>query len=319
MGLLIATDAGARGVGTTTMQFGIDVESLDRAHAKGLDFSFGTIWAGGWTQKYGWNDVARKLRLAKAQNAIPVINWWYWGDDISPDCVTNGCRDRYHGVHKDARTWSRMSDELSDLIADTIGNRAAYVVLEPEFNKNGIETYEPFDSQLADVARILRRRGNIQVVLGFGNWGREHWTRFDRAVGAADFVGLEVLRSSVRDAATYDDAVSTLIESARYVQKQFNKPALVSDLAMSSYPSSRYETRQAEFAGELRVRLPELKAAGVRAILYRMIVDDPHFDTNNYHGVAERHWGFLRADGSEKPAFAEFAATVRSEAPGKER
>ena len=315
----MTTDAGARSVATTTMQFGIDVESLDRAHAKGLDFSFGTIWAGAWTQKYGWNDVARKLRLAKARTATPVVNWWYWGDDISPDCVANGCRDRYHGVSKDARTWVRMSDELSRLIADTMGNREAYVVLEPEFNKHGIETYEPFDGQLAEVAAILRRRGNVQVVLGFGNWGREHWMRFDRAVAAADFVGLELLRSSVRDAATYGNAVTTLIESAAYVHAHFDKPALVSDLAMSSYPSSRYEARQAEFAAELRARLAELKAAGVRAILYRMIADDPQFDTNNYHGIAERHWGFLRADGSEKPAFAEFAATVLSESPGKQR
>jgi hypothetical protein len=295
------------------MRFGIDIESLDRAGKKGLDFSFGTVWAGGWTQKYGWGGIEEKLRVAKKHNVTPVINWWYWGDDISPSCVANGCNDRYHGVRKDARTWYRMSDELSQLIARTMGDREAFVVLETEFNKAGIETYEPFDGQLAQVAAILRKRGNVKVVLGFGNWGRQHWGTFDGAIAASDYVGTQLLQSSLRDKTTYDRAVSTLVDGARYVQTRFKKPSLIVDLAMSSYPSSSYESRQAAFASELRARIPELKAAGVNAILFRMIADDPTFDTTNYHGVAERHWGFLRADGSEKPAYAEFAATVRGE------
>lgn len=293
------------------MRFGINVDALDRAQKKGLDFSYGTIWAGGWTQKYGWGDVESKLRLAKKHGATPVINWWYWGDDISPSCVANGCRDRYHNVQKDARTWHRLSDELSQLIAKTMGSGEAYVVLETEFNKAGMETYEPFDGQLADVAAIFRRRGNVRIVLGFGNWGRQHWARFGRAIDASDFIGTQLLQSSVRDKTTYSRAVSTLIESSRFVQTKFRKPSLITDLAMSSYPSSSYEAQQAAFASELRRRLPELTAAGVKGILFRMLVDDPDFDAANYHGVAERHWGFLRANGSEKPAFADFAATVR--------
>ena len=37
-----------------------------------------------------------------------------------------------------------------------------------------------------------------------------------------------------------------------------------------------------------------------------MLADDPAFDTNNYHGLAERHWGLLHADGTPKPAFLPF-------------
>jgi hypothetical protein len=105
-----------------------------------------------------------------------------------------------------------------------------------------------------------------------------------------------------------------LIAGAKYVQATFGKPSLIVDLALSSYPAAQYEPRQAAVTEELFTRLPELKKAGVRGILYRMIADDPRFDTSNYHGVAERHWGMLRADGSEKPAFAAFAAGVRNEA-----
>jgi hypothetical protein len=117
----------------------------------------------------------------------------------------------------------------------------------------------------------------------------------------------------VRDKSEYGSAVSTLLDGARYVQSHFRKPLLIVDFALSSYPAATYEARQAHVAEELRTRMPELKAAGVRAMLYRMMADDPTFDTSNYHGVAERHWGLLRVDGSEKPAFAPFAAAVRAE------
>src|SRR5438105_3676651 len=56
-------------------------------------------------------------------------------------------------------------------------------------------------------------------------------------------------------------------------------------------------------------------------MIWRMLTDDPNFDTSNYHGMAERYWGLLRADGSEKPVFETFrkgmiaASTAPSPAP----
>jgi hypothetical protein len=185
-------------------------------------------------------------------------------------------------------------------------------VLETEFNKGGIESYQPFDAELASVARRLKRRSNVKVVLAFGNWGRENWRRFERAVDASDLVGTQLLRSSVRDAESYDHAIDTLFEGVQSL-RSFHKPLMVVDLAVSSYPARTFELRQASVTRELGARMADFRAAGVRAILYRMVSDDPTFDISNYHGVAERHWGLLRADGSEKPAFAAFAATVRAE------
>jgi len=65
---------------------------------------------------------------------------------------------------------------------------------------------------------------------------------------------------------------------------------------------------------QLFQRLGELKNLGVRGVVWRAIVDDPSMDTSNYHGAAERHWGFVRADGSEKPAFRPFADGIRAAA-----
>jgi hypothetical protein len=282
--LLVVSLHGGVGIASTPMRFGANIESIDLAQSRGLPLSYGTFWVGSWTQRHGWGYAQDQLRLAAARNVTPVIHWWYWGDDISPNCVEHGCRDPRQDVFKDKATWFRLSRELAELIERTLGAREAIVVLETEFNKGGIETYEPFDEYLAQQAAIFHGRGHIKVVLGFGNWGREHWPRFDRAIGAADLLGTQLLRSSIRDASSYPSAIDTLVSSARYLRSTFGKDSMVIDLALSSYPSSGYESMQAAVAADLFARLPDLKAAGVRGVLYRMLADDPRFDTSNYHG-----------------------------------
>ncbi|HXG87482.1 MAG TPA: hypothetical protein VNJ02_04025 [Vicinamibacterales bacterium] len=128
------------------MRFGVDATAAQLATSKGLAMSYGSVWAGAWNQKYGWGGVEEQLRTAKANGLTPVIQWWYWGDDISPTCVEQGCMDRYQGVRKDKKTWSQLSNELADLVSRVYGaNSGAVVVIETEFNKAGIENYEAFD------------------------------------------------------------------------------------------------------------------------------------------------------------------------------
>jgi hypothetical protein len=296
-----------------TMRFGTDMDSIKIAASHGANLSYGTFWVGSWTQKFGWEYVQDQLAAARKQGVTPVINWWYWGDDISPACVEQGCQDPRQQVHKDKATWYRMSTKLADLIDKTMGDRGAIVVLETEFNKNGIERYEPFDGYLADQVKIFHRKRNIRVVIGFGNWGRGHWGSFDRAMGEADLLGTQLLQSSIRDAGTYRQAVDTLISGARYLHNTFGKPCLVVDLALSSYPRAKYEAYQEAVMKELFARLNELKTAGVQGLIWRQLSDDEKFDASNYHGIAERFWGLLRADGSLKPAFAPFVNGVRVE------
>ncbi|HEY3119752.1 MAG TPA: hypothetical protein VGL15_03950 [Vicinamibacteria bacterium] len=296
------------------MRFGLDMDSVDKASRQGMTVSYGTFWVGAWTQKYGWDEAAEKLKAARKLGVTPVIQWWYWGDEISPSAVENGVRDARHGVVKNRAAWTRMSTELADLVARTMGDRETIVVLETEFNKNGIENYEPFDGYLAEQAKILHAKGNIKVVIGFGNWGRSQWSRFDQAIAESDLLGTQLLQSSARDAATYMKTVDTLIAGARTLQTTFGKPSLIMDLALSSYPTATYEKNQAAVIQELFTRAGELKAAGVRGIIWRAMNDDPNFDTTNYHGAAERHWGLVRADGTPKPAFAAFRSGVQAEA-----
>lgn len=52
--------------------------------------------------------------------------------------------------------------------------------------------------------------------------------------------------------------------------------------------------------------MPEFRAAGVQAMIWRLLADGPAFDTANYHGIAERYWGLLHSNGSPKTAFRWF-------------
>ena len=296
------------------MQFGVDIDSVKKTQSLGAPVAYGAIWVGPWIQKYGWGAIEAQLKEARARGVTPVINWWYWGDDISPQFVEHGGEDRFQHVHKDKATWTRMSHELADLIDRTSGHRGAIVVLETEFNKNGIESYKPFDNLLVEQMQIFHQKPNIKVAIGFGNWGREYWNRFALAVSECDFLGTQLLQSSVRDAKTYLGAVDTLVSGAKELQQKFHKPSLVIDLALSSYPESKYAEYQADVVKELFDRLPELKRAGVQGVIWRQVSDDPKFDTSNYHGVAERYWGLLHADGTPKPAFQPFVIGVKAEA-----
>ena len=276
--------------------------------------NFSVFWMGSWTQKYGWGYAEQSLAAAKARGLTPVVHWWYWGDDISPDCVERGCEDKRQGVWKDRATWYRMTRELGAVIGKTMQGAETIVIVETEFNKGGIEQYEAFDGYLLDQIVELHRIPGVKVVVGFGNWGLSNWARFDRAASAADLVGTQLLRSSVRDAATYQQAVDTLVSGVAHLNNTFRKPSLVIDLALSSYPSAEYEAHQEAVVRTLFQRSGELQALGATGVIWRAIIDDGSMDTSNYHGMAERYWGFVRSDGSEKPAFRPFIDGMRAAA-----
>lgn len=297
----------------TPMRFGVDVAATAKAIGMGMPVTYGSLWAGAWNQRLGWDGIRTQLNAARASGVTPVVQWWYWGDDISPDCVENGCWDARQGVRKDKATWYRLSHELADLIVATMGPGSdTIVIVETEFNKNGIESHEPFDGYLADHAGIFHDR-RLAVVVSFGNWGAARWPAFDRAAAAADLLGTEVLQSSIHDASTYLSGVDMLISAARRLGTLFRKPCFVTDFGFSSYPDSSYVYQQDTMVKTVFAMMPELKAAGVRGMVWRMLSDDPTFDILNYHGMAERSWGLLQADGRPKLAFTAFVNGMLAE------
>lgn len=301
--------------GEAPMKFGFDANSVTLARQLGMPVAYGSVWAGAWNQgKDGWGGIKDQLEKAKNNGVTPVIQWWYWGDDLSPTCMAQGCKDQYHGVWKDKATWDRLSSELADAIVRTLGpNSGAIIIVETEFNKSHMQTNDTFDRWLADKAEFFHGKG-LKVVVGFGNWGREHWKNYARAVAAADMIGVQVLYSSVRDEAAYLSGADMLIGAAQYNKATFGKPSFVTDCGFSSYPTSSYERYQDTVIRDIFRRLGELRSAGVQGMIWRMLADDPKFNTANYHGMAEQHWGLVRADGSKKPGFDPFLNGMLGEA-----
>ena len=119
-------------------------------------------------------------------------------------------------------------------------------------------------------------------------------------------IGVQALLSSVRDVTTYLSGADMLINAARYNRATFGKPSFVTDFAFSSYPEPSYELYQDTVVREIFARMNELREAGVEGMIWRMLADDPKFDTSNYHGMAERFWGLIRSDGTQKMAFQPF-------------
>jgi len=295
--------------------FGFDVPSLAQARKLGLPVTYGSVWAGAWNQERdGWGGITDMLKTARAHGVTPVIQWWYWGDDLSPACVERGCKDQYYGVWKDKATWDRMSAELAEIVVDTLGGSSgAIIIVETEFNKGSMERNETFDAWLADKLQFFRSKG-LRAVVGFGNWSRQHWNNYDRAIAAADLIGAQILYSSIRNEAAYLSGPEVLISAAKYNADVFGKPTFITDVAFSSYPAPAYERYQDTAVREIVARLGELREAGVQGIVWRMLSDDPAFNTANYHGMAERYWGLLRADGTPKPAFEPFRTGMLTEA-----
>jgi hypothetical protein len=305
---LAFTNAAKAATGPAPMKFGFDVNSAKHARELGMPVAYGSLWVGAWNQpeKYGWGGIKDQLQTAKASGVTPIVLWWYWGDDISPSCVENGCQDRYENVHKDKATWYRMTNELADLIVNVMGpDSGTIVVVENEFNQGGIGTYKPFDGYLVDQINALHQR-KLTAAIEFGNWDRQYWKNFSGAAAAADVLGAMALESSLRDATTYLSGADGLLDMARYYKAAFNKPVMITDVGFSSYPEPSYLNDQDTVVRDIFSRVDEFRAAGVQGLVWRMLTDDPKFDTSNYHGEAERHWGLLHADGSAKPAFQPF-------------
>ncbi|HVL49376.1 MAG TPA: carbohydrate-binding domain-containing protein [Candidatus Thermoplasmatota archaeon] len=287
--------------------FGMNMDAVDKLSSHGARPDYGLFWVGVWTAKSGWDGIDRWLRAARDKGVTPVIQWWYWGDDISPSCVDNGCWSKLHNAQKSRAQWNDMTRKLAERVNSIMGSRGAIIVLETEFNKGGITQswYAPkFDSMLtAQAAAIRSIAPNAKIVIGFGNWDKASWDRFPKTIATSDYLGFQTMRGSTKDShSTYMSGGQAALDAARYLHNKYKKPTFLTDLALSSYPSDSYEKHQNTVLKWFFDHAGDFKAAGVKGMIYRGYKDSPTFNLANYYGWAERYWGLTRADGSAKPS-----------------
>jgi PKD repeat protein len=254
----------------------------------------------------------------RSAGVTPAIHFYYWGDDISPSCVENGCWSSLHNAQKDRAHWDLLGSQLTDHLNVKMGGAPALVFLESEFNKGGIETYEPFDGYMAAMAdKIHAGYPNAVVVLGFGNWGSQYWGNFDRAAAACDMVGIQGMRGSTRQSqADMFTLYDGLLAGVKSLETTFpGEPIMLTDIAVSSYPEPDYLAVQRDVLKEVFDNLGVLKSHGVQAIVYRSWMDSPGMDTANWYGMAERYWGLANSAGL-KPSAQVWIDGVKAERAG---
>jgi PKD repeat protein len=302
--------------GDETLEFGMGPNSIEPQKAAGVAPDYQTVWVGPWNLDAGWGGTNDQLEYMQSEGVTPAVHLYYWGDDISPTCVEEGCWSDIHDTQKDKQGWQQLTQELVDNLWATMDGDRVVVLLETEFNKGGIEDYEPFDTYLTEKIDFIHEHyPAAEVVVPFGNWGRSQWGNFDQAAAAGDHVGLQGMRGSTQDSwDSYHYLYEDTLQGTQYLQDLFGESIILHDMALSSYPEPDYLEPQANELSEVFDNRGELKANGVEAMIYRSWFNNPNMDTSNYYGEAERHWGFAYADTEEhKPAAQVWIDGVQAE------
>jgi hypothetical protein len=285
------------------MAYGVDAAGVREAKAAGWTPKYGQIWVGAWTARYGWSGLDSSLAALRDAGVTPVIEWYYWADQISVNCVKYGCAGRSVGQ------WNQMATTLAQHVRKVMGDRPALIVLESEFNKNGISGWEEFDGHLVNQERIFRQNApNAKLVVGFGAWGG--YERFDRAAAGADYVGFQMMRATTRNSAwDVTHAGDAALATVRALRNAFHKPVILHDLAIGSYGANGQKL-QNDAIYRLGWLKGSLQAAGLQGIVWRYVRDNGY--SSGYFGPAESTWGLKTASGAPKPAWWAWVGLARS-------
>jgi hypothetical protein len=230
------------------MRFGLNAASISSATQAGVKPDYGTLWVGPWTLETGWGGPGGQMSAMRDQGVTPAIHFYYWGDDISPSCVENGCWSDLHNAQKDREGWQQLAEQLVDNLNQRMGGEPVLVLMETEFNKNGIAQYGPFDGYLADKSRFIKEHyPAAQIVMALVNWNRGEWGNFEESAEASDYIGIQGMRGSTRDTlSNYRSIYEDTVHGVERMQEMWGKPIIILDIALSSYPEPEYLRHQAE-------------------------------------------------------------------------
>lgn len=283
---------------------GVDATGMGDLRAAGVVPAYGQTWVGEWMETYGWSGFETDLRAMRDAGVTPVVMWYYWGDGIRVDAVRDGSGG------KSKAEWDAMARDMARRAVAVLGSREFLVVLEPEFNKNGIQSWEAFDGHLADQSYAIQAIApSAKVVVGFGHWGG--WDLFDRAMAASDYAGFQILRGSTRDSTgSAEGAADEALRLTRELKQRFGKGVFLFDLGIATYGG--WDGVQERALQRFVAKEGELEAAGLKGLVWRYVRDNGL--SSGYFGPAESTWGVMTGGGARKPGFDDLVALARAPA-----
>ncbi len=190
------------------------------------------------------------------------------------------------------------------------------VILNPEFNENGIESYEPFNDLLIDSINLVKQVKQTKVSFCMGDFGnyqnisdKKNWQGFHlsvhRAIQHVDFITFQEMRGSTRNRS--EEILKTPERSlafAKYLTKRYHKPTFLAYLALSSYGDNGLKIQEKVYQGFAKL-MPEFISQG-NLIGFNSfhLMDVPHHV--GYFKEAEKHFGIVDSKGTPKPALKQF-------------
>ncbi|MBU0498898.1 MAG: tetratricopeptide repeat protein [Gammaproteobacteria bacterium] len=259
----------------------------------GLHAQFIAHWI---TRDTNWRwETPDRLRALYRSGHTPVVIDWYFGDEISPEQVENG-RKAY---------LDHIRDQLIPLIADL---PEVYVLLEPEFNKNGVEQWPGWGELAIEVIELIKHRApGARVGLTLGNWVEAAHSELPKVIGKAvarsDFIGFQEMVSVYDASSALDpawDPVDRSLHLVRYLHETFGKPIFFGYLAVSTYGD--WEQQQARLLRRFGEALPAFAYFGVFGASYFALFDDPLHQ--GWFAAAEKNFGLVDSQGRKKAALA---------------
>jgi len=246
------------------------------------------------TRKTDWQwETPDRLKALVQSGHTPVIVDWYFGDQISPDFV------RQH----QAEYRRHIREQLIPLIRDL---PEVWVLLEPEFNKNGISSWQAWGDLSRDVVDMIHASvTGARVGFVLGNWTDQQQSSLmdvmNEAVQHSDFIGFQEMMSSFDGRSAMDagwNPVDRSVRLASFLHQAFHKPIYLAYLAVSSFGG--WQQKQAHLIERFRDAMPELAYHGVIGASYFALFDDPlHV---GWFAEAEKTLGLVSKDGIAKPA-----------------
>ncbi|MEM7221034.1 MAG: hypothetical protein AAF515_21925 [Pseudomonadota bacterium] len=255
------------------------------------------------TRKTSWRwESSERLQAAIRAGYTPIIVDWYFGDDISPDFVRRNEQAYYQ----------HLRDELLPLLR---GVPEVMVVLEPEFNKQGVEKWPEWDRIATRAINIIKDGSSASVGLGVGDWAEldveEPLANIRDAAEASDFVAFLMMTSREYEAtftSATNDLGTRLDRIVPRLAEIFDKPLFLAYTAISS--AGDWESRQGRYLRDILERLPLYADSELMGMGFFSLLDSPRQE--GWFGQAETRFGLLDNAGRGKPATDAWRTGVRA-------
>jgi len=258
-----------------------------------------TMWiTPGWNEQ--WYDSKTVQKDIIDRGYTPVFIFYYFADNISVQYI-----------QKKEAEYFKFLKKFLNFLEKLDGKKI--VILNPEYNENGVEYYKGMNDIFLKSFQILRKDSQVLVgpcVGDFGNYNKvnepKEWNLFDaslkRAAKEADFIAFQEMRGLTRNRPK--EILNTpkrAYNLAKYLHTTYHKPTMLAYLAVSSYGKNGDMLQANVYKGFVKY-LPKMqKDASLTLFGTFHYFDYP--DHKGYFKEGEKFFGVLTKDGEEKQSF----------------